>query len=326
MLVMWLLVFLLPLSAAGDTPSQNDTALLAPLLDKCAGYCERLKGAIFHFYCRETVTEITEKKLHYPENRRGLKNFLERNRNRSQSEYQYDAHKYQDMRRMRDSYKSLQGGVKVFFTYDYQIIQVGGQIQERRILLTVEKDKKTYKKSNYTPILYSYKNAMVPIYFLSHENQPLYRYTLGGKDRVLGRKCHMVLVFAAKSGPEAPPLARIWIDSADFSVLKFTVFPGAIKGYDQLMRLEGRKLSNLEVQDVHEFGLVRDGIRYPTRTRITLSYTSELKNVMTNRSGGGSVKIGAVLKTRLTTEVRYKRYRFFEVTVARPVFKQVDSL
>jgi hypothetical protein len=318
------LVLLLPDSAAAVTRLNDDSDHVAALLQRCAEYCERLKGAVFHFYCLEEVTETIQKKLNYPENRRGLKDFLERNRSRSQSEYQYDAHRYQDMRRVKDSYKALKGGVKTLFTFDYQIIQMGREIREQRRLLKVERDKKVYKKSNYTPILYSYKNAMVPIYFFSANNQAQYRYMRAGKDRVLGRKSHTLLVFKKGAERNAQPLAKVWIDTGDFSIIKFTVFPGAIEGYRQLMRLAGRKLSNVKIQDVHEFGLLKNGLRYPTRTSIILSYTSELKNVMKNRNAGVGVKVGAEVQTRIQTLVKYKGYNFFNVNVARPVFKQLQ--
>ncbi len=113
---------------------------LKSILKNSAVYCERLKEAVFHFVCLEVVTEKIEKKLSYPENRRGLKNFLEGNRPRSRSDYQYEAHRNQDLRRLRDSYKGLKGGMKTLFTYDYQIIQLGKKIHEQRLLLKESHD------------------------------------------------------------------------------------------------------------------------------------------------------------------------------------------
>ena len=320
--VVFLFIISCPGLGAGNMQNNNNQVLLGTILKNSARYCERLKEAVFHFFCQEVVTEKIEKKLNYPENRRGLKDFFEGNSRTRSTDYQYEAHKNAAMRRLRDNFRKLKGGMKTFFTYDYQIIQVEKEIREQRVLLKVEKDKQVYQKSNYNPILYSYKNALVPIHFFSVENQPRFIYKLSGKKRALKRKAYNILVFRDEK-PEAGPMASVWIDQEDFSIIKFEVFPGAIRGYNQLLRVNREKMSKIDIRDVHVFGLLKDGIRYPTRTEIRLSYQSELKNVIKKSDTNGGVTLGAIVLTKIQTLIKYTDYRFFKVNVDRPVFKKV---
>lgn len=290
-----LLFFIVLISSPEICPEKMED-----ILRNTAQYCEKLERAILHFYCVEKVTQVVQRLLtQYPEKKWGLKEFLEERR-------------IYYRRRIKKRWKPIKNS----YTFDYQIIKNASDIRERRILIN-ENGKKTYQPDPPPKtVLYSFKNTLVPILLLSKQNQRYYTFSLEGEKTVLGRKSHVTIV-RSKSRPEDENiLAIVWIDSKDYSILKFEVFPGAIKGYNNLLRINKHMMSDIKIKDTHLFGYIRNGIRYPSKTEISLSFKmrarekSEIKGTFLIDSS-----IGKFILYKISTAIRYKNYKFFNVTV-----------
>ena len=246
------------------------------------------------------MTEVIEGSLQYPEGQRGLKDFLEEKR----------------PTRLRIRNDSKRKSIKNTYTYDYQIIKDKTNIREQRILID-ENGKKTHQLNpSQKTVLYTYKNTLVPILLFSKKNQQNYTFRIKSKKRIMGRRAHVISV-RSKYSPEAvKKLATVWVDCQDFSILKFEVFPGAIRGYNNLLRINKNIMSEIKVKDTHLFGHLRNGIRYPSKTEISISFK-------TKSSGKTESYMGRWLKTdygklilfKISTLIRYKKYKFFDVTV-----------
>lgn len=323
-------LLLIPLFVMFIIPSSSvmaeEKGELSTILEKTGDYCERLKTAVFHFFCRETVHETVEKTFKYPEKRRGLKNFLEGNL-QSKEDSRYEVLNNIRKTRIRNNYSSKRSLKKNSALHHYQIIQQNGAIRERRDRVDTPDKNNTGKKRASGTFLYSYQNAITPINIFAPENQSKYSFSLAGKKKIMGRKAYIIEVSPAgmvrEAGKEERKLVTAWIDRQDFSVIRIQVYPMAIKGYDNLLKLDKDKMANLDIYDTHIFGFLRDGIRYPTKTKIKLSFDSEPQKVVSNTTGGHNqrVKFGAVITTKISTEIIYKKYMFFDVKVDDPVFR-----
>ncbi len=319
-----LLVALLVLPVFTLTASAAAKAELPVILEKTAGYCDKLEKEVIHFFCYERVVEKVQKSLKYPEKKRGLKEFLEGiNRARNLEENsRYSRVRDQARERRRRTYDSQTKEVINIFINGYQIIKGRDRVKEERKLIKyngkpVAGDNPEARTKT---VLYAYKNAIAPLGLFARENQDKYAYKVLKKEKVLGRKAYAVAINEAGDRDEKNRLAVAWVDAADFSVLKIQVFPAAFAGYEYLVRDAAEK-KNIEITDVHYFGKERNGARFPSKTEISLSYTEEPKKMLQKQIWNKDH--GAEVVTKLSALYEYKGYRFFSVSVGEPQFKDL---
>lgn len=319
------------LSAGGFARELPDQGPLPGILAGTAGYCERLKSRVFHFFCEEKVLEEVEKSIRYPSSKTGMKNFFGKmgrssgTPTGSAGTSQKMSRIYTDLDRNREieAYRSFGRTGKQSILSDYQIIQDGNGLREQRIPLEVNGRKVSRDTAMPSRVLYSYGNATVPVMLFAAEVQPSCRYTLLGRKKVAGRSCFVVTVARLeKDGGE--DLARAWIDRKDFSIVQCEVFPPAIEGYDALLRLDRDQMSNLEISDVHQYGVLHEGLRFPSRTEILLSYNNEPKNAISGNANS-KPRMGGLIYTRAKTVITHKKYRFFQVGTSQPVFLDLEE-
>lgn len=263
------------------------------LLRKVSAYCEKLKKEAFHFYCQEKISESRERQIH-----------------KLTTSSRYDALGKRRRITFGDD-NTLAGGLRTnIYYYDYQILKEDGKIKESRKLT---KKSIRLKRSRISTVLYSYKAALTPVMLFAAEKRRFYDYELGEDGRVMRRKAKEILI--RKKG-ESEVLVRAWVDLKDYSVLKFRVFPGAIKGYEKILHLNKKTMNNIVVEDVHYFGVKRGGIRYPSKTRIQISYDQKFKK-------GVRALQGEKLYTRHHTLIQYKKYRFFNAVASDPAYTNI---
>ena len=101
--------------------------------------------------------------------------------------------------------------------------------------------------------------------------------------------------------------------------------PGAIKGYNQMLDVKQNKMYDLKFTDLHVFGYLRQGIRYPTKTSIFLSYTQIPKSISKTSKGKSKKAHGSTVDTRVNTQITYDKYLFFDVAVDDPQFKDMEQ-
>lgn len=267
---------------------------LKTILSNTAEYCQRLKKAVFHFLCYETVVESVKKTL--------VSNEIPRKEGFYEG---YTKLKVYKPKKVKNKYVN-----------EYQIIKDGSQIKERRVLIRHNRKKMFKKNPGLKTKLYSYKSSLTPIYFFARENQEKFNYKILGKERVMKQRAYVVEVKSKKSMETGEPLAIVWIDGKDFSVLKFEYFSGSF----QAERLAGATLHNvrnIKVKDVHYFEYRKGNIRFPTKTELTVTY-----------NGGPLIREGKQIflppgtqrLTKIKTVFWYEKYLFFNVTVGTPVY------
>lgn len=201
--------------------------------------------------------------------------------------------------------KSRVQKLKQRFIYDYQLIFDSGKTSEqRKILKGKRKDKKGATGSLKVESFISKKIVLVPISILGIVNHGRYKFRFVKRDVVDGVNTELIEVFPKQLDQADSIYGKVWIDVGDHSILKIEVNPLSIGGLTSLMQLASDLGSILDVKCTIDYGLKRNGIRFPTRVRIRELYHGGdfLKRVM---------RIPSWEKSRTT--YTYRDYKFFEV-------------
>ncbi len=276
--------------------SNNDGEKLREILIGTAQYCEQLKQAVFHFLCFETIEENIKKTLESDDVPRKT-GFYEG----------YTKLKVYKPKKVKNKYIN-----------EYQIIKEGGRIRERRVLTRHNGKKVRIKNPGLKTKLYSYKSSLTPIYFFAKENQDKFDYKLAGSEQVMKRYAHVVEV--RSKGNKNPftdePLAIVWIDQDDYSVLKFQYFSGDFQA-ERLAGTTKHNVRNIKVKDVHYFGLRKNNLRFPTKTELLVTYNG---GPLEKDSKPIWLPSNTQWLTKIKTLFFYKKYIFFTVTVGEPIY------
>jgi len=309
-IVLW--TALIPLLLPATPQKAMEPPLIVTILDGAAAYCQRLEHAAFRFTVLEKVRQRTHK--------RGVQRLV----------------------------------------YDYQIVKEDGNIHEQRILKRRDGEAVAAPNENenqrFAAELFSYRAALAPIYLLGEGYRHRFRYALTGKRRMLDRSAWEVTLFRRPESPVPAPLVlrkhggqaglepaegeprvvSVWIDREDFSVLGFRVYPAGISGYNKIVKAAFHRGLEVKVKDIHFFGLLRDGIRYPTRTEIVLTYSplnpgsspatginSHVPGVSSalGRVGGGRRRASEI---KVATVFTYVNHRFFTARSADPEYPDLQ--
>lgn len=257
---------------------------LEEILNKCAEYCEKLAKSALFFVCEERIQETV---FNYSDGKgKELVNNLRR---------------HWEATRMYRGTRLLPKSERNVYIYDYQLIKKGEKIEESRILLEENGEKRIEKNAKLkTTRFYSQRSVFGPVGLLSKQWQEQYNYSLMGEDKVDGKKAYVIEAIPMERIEERPNYGKIWIDKKDFTILKIEVAEESLKDYETIKEELKKYKIVPAITDVHFFKTVKNGIRFPSQTIIEEYYK-------------GSFLGGKLKKSR--TVVSYDNYRFFTVEV-----------
>jgi len=279
-LVTLLSVFCLVRLGAGQSGvPTTDPALLPRILERTAVYCERLKGMALNFICLETIKEADSSLVW------------------TKATQLFPGSRALTLKEARDL-KATNTKIKTF-VYDFQLIKKGDEFTERRTLL--EEDGRPKKTENATlSTRHAGAKYLVfgPVGFLSKTWQPFFRYEILATEIVGKSAAWVVRASPTERREENYYHGRIWIDQADFSILKIEWEPLAEQNVPVAPQTpEGvdRKWTWVVTYDV-----VKNGIRFPGFQTIQEDYIS---------TNGKSHR-------KYLAEYRFDSFKFFTVESA----------
>jgi len=256
-----------PGSPPPDPQAVPASDLLGRILEKAEAYCHRLEKATLDFVCRE---KIEERQFSPP-----LRIF---------------AHNVSSTNRRVTS---------VSLEYDYQLIRRGGPIEENRVLLKENDQKRNEPDAVLKTKLYKHRYLVFgPIGLLGEYWQPKHAYAYLGEEKVGGEKAY--LIEAAPSGPSEAGLVygKAWVRQKDYAIVKIEWDQRSLGNYDKVLETAKALGSEAvpEVSIVGHYGIEKNGIRFPDRVIVREDY----------RSTRGLLRVSEAT-------VRYVDYRFFVV-------------
>lgn len=256
-----------------------DNILLEKILKRCALYCENLKSAALFYVCKEKVKEeiIIKQEI-----RIGT---------------------------------SITPAVKVInsYTYDYQLIRKGDKFEEKRILIEENGKKKNIKDASMkTKRFFSERSIYGPVGFFSQDSQRQYNYKFVKEDEIEGRKAYVIEAVPITKMKEKPNYGKLWVDQEDFSIFKIEIAQDSIVGFEEVMRKTQELLKSRNrahrykvtpiFEIVHHYGVVKNGIRFPSKTTFEESYIIYSSKYMRSEK-----------YHRSNVTIKYYDYRFFTV-------------
>ncbi|MCX6583569.1 MAG: hypothetical protein NT166_25630 [Candidatus Aminicenantes bacterium] len=276
---------------------------LQSILDSTAAYCEKLKAAAFHYSCTEKVVETIETSVQNKKINPDLNKFLRKGR-------------MLPYREVADNNR----GARNEYISQYQAIQQDNRAREQRLLLEHNGKKIQKENARLNTIIYSQNAFLAPLFLFDKQNRDKFDYKILKKEKTMDRDAYVIELRSKNREEENAIFAQAWIDSVDFSVLKFEAFPDSFQGYDALVKIAGQNFGKVKVRDIHYFGFLRDGIRFPSTTKIMINYT-ENKPVSEK-----DPELKEQAFTKITASFSYKKYKFFNVTVEEPIFTNLPKV
>ena len=241
---------------------------LKGILKKAAAYCEKLKSGVFHYFCKEKIIE-----------------------------------KYQSLPRLRWGrgriYKKAYWKGKLQLNYDYQIKKLSKSIKESRTLIKTDGKKVNVKDAKLRTRYFSNFSSFGPISLLSKEQQQNFTYLIVDRVNIKGQKAVVLETKPITGSMPGRNYGKVWINKADGSVMRLQTTPDSIPGHKYLRNLALRKKAKLDLKIIHEYNILHQGLRYPSKTEFieTFIYVEHL--------------LGKHTRTHTTFE--YFDYRFFNV-------------
>jgi hypothetical protein len=250
---------------------------LGPLLAKTAEYCRKLESVAFYFICREEISEAIDPSLD------ALDGWTLRPTNRTV----FGSPRKQD--------------IKNSYVYDYQCIRAGRATREVRTLLKENgKEKNEPNAELKTSVVVFGTVLMGPVGLFGERFQPEYDYTVIGQDKIGKIK---VLVIEARPKPGAPEsrnlYGKAWIDPATGDILRIDWSDSRIGRFDIFEERGKRYKRKPRLSIRSEFSAEKNGIRFPSRLFVEEAY----------------LNVGGSPQVRSITDVRYKDFKFFKVSV-----------
>ena len=244
------------------------------ILAGCADYCDKLAHASLHFVCRENIEEIIYALAISLAWKRGLST------------------------RMDGQHQGVESNR---YEYDYQLIRKNGSIEEKRTLLKKNgKEKKEDNAELKTKRFYSKRAVFGPVGLLSQAIQSEFNYKIIGHDMFEDREVVIIEAKPREKKSEHPNHGKIWIDTENFSVLKFEVEQKSLAGF------KNPRNTRIKPQIIvtYHYGFEKNGLRFPSRTECVENYIPR----------GGAIHLKTIKAA--DTVFTYTDYKFFIVDVS----------
>jgi hypothetical protein len=247
----------------------EDAAKLAQILQKTADYCRKLENAVLDFVCLEEVKETFHTELFEREFNTGF-------------------------------YRVVNRPVDNTFLYEYQLIRNAEKTEESRTLIE-RNGKGTHEKAAGVGTLRFLFEKVIygPVDLLKLSHQPYFDYTLIKEEPKPGDREVIIQALPKTSEQGYRPFGKIWVRESDFAIVKIDYDRRSIRDLYDESREARQKKGETRLELTSEFGVERNGIRFPSRLVFQESDV--------HKSGQASVRTRAV--------IMYKDYRFFSVIV-----------
>ena len=269
------------------------SAELKRLLAIVAAYCERLSRAALDFVCQESIRSL-DCALYLPETTAAAGAKLTEKAMDSKETIWIIGPRRASL--PRNPYKT-----KTYrFICDFQMIRKQGRVEERRILL--ESNDKSAPKGAAPPDEKRYaslKPLIAPIDILATDRQESYEFRLLGRDKIKGLTAAVIEAVARPGASVRIPAAKIWIDPESSQILRCETQGLPVEGYEFIFEEASRIGISPVGSMMVSYGDEKNGILFPSRVTLLIEYP-------VNVWGVGK-------RTRIDTEIRYDKYRFFTV-------------
>jgi hypothetical protein len=184
------------------------------------------------------------------------------------------------------------------YLYDYQFVRKGEEIKEQRNLIAVNGEKTNIRDSSLNTLVFQYKNVLFgPVGLLGKAWQAYYEFALIEEDTINGERAVVIEAKPRPSLPQPHCYGRFWIKEDDGSVLKIVWDQRSLGNFQSVEEWAKAHESEPQVTSYSEYGLEKNGLRFPSRSYTEIAYINKDKRKFINAE----------------ISILYKDYKFFTV-------------
>jgi hypothetical protein len=184
------------------------------------------------------------------------------------------------------------------YLYDYQFIRKGEELKEQRNLISVNGEKTDIRDSSLNTLVFQYKNVLFgPVGLLGQVWQAYYDFTWIGEDTINGERAVVIEAKPRPSLPQPHCYGGFWIKEDDGSVLKIVWDQRSLGNFQSVEEWAKAHESEPQVTAYSEYGLEKNGLRFPSRSYTEIAYINKHKRKFVNAE----------------ISILYKDYKFFTV-------------
>jgi hypothetical protein len=219
---------------------QNTEKNPVQILELCARYCDRLRGAALDFVCREEIREDI-----------------------------FNSGPFRGRRTTRFYLKDE----LLRLVYDYQLIHKPDHYAEKRILLEENgQEMKIVDAPLKTKRLFSLRSFFGAVMLVGREAQVKNNYLFIKEDKIFDRKIYVLGIRQNGIPPEESETGRIWVDREDGSVLRIEFEGEYLSGFRTAAESAERRELKPLFTAVHDYEIEKNGLRFPSRTVLEEAY------------------------------------------------------
>ena len=267
---------------------------LQRILDKCSEYCLKLSESALYYVCHERIKEKL-KNLDGPEPGLGIIPPSISNQG-----FAFSGALIIEL--------ILGDTSRHVYVNDYQLIRKKGVIEEKRILL--EMDRKNANIENAPQVTkqsYSIKPILVPVQILSIEQRPRFLFKLAKDERIKGILVYVIEAYPRPGQTGNIRRGKLWVNKSDFRIVKAEIETDFVEGYEDILSECDDYFLKPHFKSTHYYEVEKNGILFPSRSEIRVEYS-------------GLLAAKKVLKSEL--EVTYENYKFFIVKTDHNIIKK----
>lgn len=277
--------------AAGQEAASQ--AAMPVILEKCADYCDKLKGAALDYICEETIRDVNFN-LPTGEELRKQSSIVITMVSGIGSVSQLGI--------SRLPFPNPERAERNEYVCDYLFVKKGEGIQDRRIIL----------KENGRPLpdrtkileerrLTTLAPFLAPVRLLGRDRQPWFDYRLLKSDRIKGKESWVIEVVPKAGNAAGLEHAKVWAEKTSGRVLKAEIAGLPYEGYEEVLKELVQFNARARFVATYSYSVEKKGLAFPSEAKIRVNYA--YPGVTPERF---SIE-------RIRTDLKYDKYKFFTV-------------
>ena len=266
-------------------PVAGDDAVLKGILANTRAYSQKLQDYVYYFVCKEAVSETIRGKSKVRWTPPPLAGASNQNPGAATGQ----------------TMSVTDTSTTHTYLYDYQLIRKKGNNQETRTLLEKNGERTNVPNAKLEAMRFYFENfAFGPIDLFGTVGRLRHEYRIVGREKVKGEPALIVEAASTAETADYNPGGKVWIRESDDAILKIEWDQKTMVGFKDIQALAGAVNAIPMFTLVTEYGIEKNGIRFPSHVLIREAYLRTKSK-----------------RTQIVSEVTidYKGYKFFQVDV-----------
>ena len=276
----------------GAAVGSSSQAELTGILEKCAEYCDKLKGAALEYICEETIRDIFY----------NLTTQQEMEKSSVVLAFVSGAGSVSRLGISRMPFPNPNRTERNEYVCDYLLVKKTEGIEDRRIILKENgrklPDRKKLLEEKRLSTLLPY---LAPVRLAGRDRQQLFDYRLLDVEKVKGKDAYLIEGIPKTGDAAGVEYARIWADKKTFRVLKIEITGAPFEGYESVLRELIQYNIRAKFITTYAYYVDKKGLAFPSGVTIRVNYPypgiePETYNI-----------------EKIRTDIKYDKYKFFTV-------------